>query len=70
MMSGYVSAATTNATYMRHIKVDQIKMKNQGVLTLLGKLDKDTPAAKKLGITHLDDHSLYILSEEDIFLMI
>lgn len=45
-------------------------IKKQGVLLRLGRLYKDAPKAKTLGITHLDDPNLPISSEADTLHMI
>lgn len=44
-------------------------LRNQGALPLLVNLDRDTPAAKTLGITHHHDLTLYISFEESSLLM-
>lgn len=68
-MTSNILAAISRATYIHHIIVGKMIIKHQGVLPLLGKLLKDTPAASNLRITHIDELSLYITSDEDILLM-
>lgn len=57
-------------TYIRYVRIGKVVNNHQRLLPLLVKLDKDATAAKTLGITHLDDLSLYISSEVDILLII
>lgn len=45
-------------------------IKHRGLLPTLGKLGKDASAAKSLGITHLNELSLFISSEDNVFFMI
>lgn len=44
-------------------KSQKIIIKQQAMLHFLGKPGKDAPVAMTLGITHLNDRSLYIFSE-------
>lgn len=58
MSSNFLTANST-ATYIRNITVGKMINKHKGVLSLPKKLSKDGPVASALGITHLDDASLY-----------
>lgn len=69
MISSNVLPANSKATYIRYITVVELRTKHHGVLTFLVKLSKVCSAETALGITHLDDSSLYNFSEVDIFLM-
>lgn len=44
--------------------------KQQDMLELLGKLDKKSPAKSIPGITHLNEPSVYIFSEENILFIV
>lgn len=50
--------------------VDEIRIKHERTLSLSVKLGKNTSVAKNLGMTNLDDPSVYIYSEEDILLIV
>lgn len=63
-------AANSRSTNVYFIRIGTIMVMNRGVLLLLGKLFTVTPAAKTAGITHNEDPSLYVRSEEDILLVI
>lgn len=45
-------------------------MKHYGVIPFLGRLARDALVAKTLGMTHLDNRSLYISSKWDIIFII
>lgn len=70
MMSSSVLATNSWAAYVRYITAGEIMMKRKCVLVLLTNLGRDAPAVKALGVTHLDDRSLYFSFEDDIYLMI
>lgn len=63
-------AANCRATYRRYIRVGKIMIKQRGVLSLLVKLGREAPAAKNVGLTHVDYQSLYISSVTEILLII
>lgn len=63
-------ATNSRATCVRYIRVIKLMMKKQGLLLLLEILDKDALEAKTVGITDLDEPSLYVSFEKDTFLII
>lgn len=67
MMLHNFSAAESRATYMRHIGVGDMMIKNQGMLLFLVKLRKNASAVKAFGILYLYDPNLYISSVEEVF---
>lgn len=60
-------ADSSRATHIRYIIVGKMTTKYPGVLLLLGRLSKDARAANIVGITNVDDSSLYITSDENSF---
>lgn len=58
IMSSNFFDANFRATYVRYVIVSMMVMKNQGVLPLLGTLEKDTLAAEIHGKPHIDDFIL------------
>lgn len=70
VMSSNFLATNSLVTYARYIRVRKISCKKEDVLLLLVSLSSDTPVAKMLGSTHLDDPVLYISSEEEVLSMI
>lgn len=59
MMSSSVSAVRSKARCIRCVTVSNIIIKHQGIFLLLRELGKNASVAKTLGITHVDDPSLY-----------
>lgn len=70
MVSSNFLDARSRTPYVRYIRVGKNITEIIDVLPLLKNLCKDSAAARTLGITHLDDLSIYISSEENIVLMI
>lgn len=70
MTASIFLGASSRPSYIPYIRVGKIMIEYQAVLPLLTKPAKDTPAAKALGITHLDDASLFIYSEEDFLIIV
>lgn len=69
-MLSYFMDANTRATYVRYIRVEKVMIKHEGVLSLSMTLSKEDRKAKSLGITHLEDTSLYISPVKLVLLMI
>lgn len=69
MTSLNLLAANSSVTYRRYIRVGKTMIKRQGVLPLLVKLAENAPLENTIGITYSDVSSIYVSSQEDIFLM-
>lgn len=70
MISSNSLAANSRPTSINYIRVRKMAIKPQSVLLLFLKLKSDATAEKTVGITHLDDPSVYIPSDEDKLLNI
>lgn len=70
MNSSKFLAANSISTYICYMRVGRMMTMHQGVLLLLERLVTDASVTKTLGVTHLDDPSLDISSEQSILLMI
>lgn len=70
ILSSKFLASNSTGPYIRCITVGKMTINYQGVLVFLRNLGRDAPVAKIVGITHRDDTSFYIPSEEDILLII
>lgn len=62
-------SANSKATYIPYFTVDKMIITHQGAVWPLVRLDKDAAVMKTFSNTQLDDKSLYIFSEEAIFLI-
>lgn len=69
MTSSKFLAPNSTETYTCYIGVGKMMTTREVLLPLFGKLCKHAPAEKTLGITHLDDSSLYTSSENDVRFM-
>lgn len=70
VMSLHFLAAISRAIFIHCITAGKMIVEQQGVLQRPTEPVKDASAAKIPGITNLDNQSLYISSEENIFFMI
>lgn len=70
MMFSNVSAANSTAPYVRYITVVKMVINYRGELPPYERLGNEVSAAKTLGISHFDDRSLYVSSQENIILIV
>lgn len=68
VMNSKFLTANSRMIYIHYITNGSMIIRHQHVMRFLINLSKEAPAARALCITHLNDSSLYISSEDDILL--
>lgn len=67
MLPSNFLAANFKASYAHYIRVAKILIKNESVLPLLVGPGMDVPVVKTLGITHLEEPSLFFPLRRTVF---